>query len=66
MPTAVTIKPAPGLKVRKPDGPLLPEEGATVELTSYWRRRLAAGDVIEVSTARTTSTSATTGTKKKE
>jgi hypothetical protein len=66
MPTAVTIKPAPGLRVRTPDGSLLPEAGATVELTIYWRRRLAAGDVIEVSTARTTVATATTGTKKKE
>jgi|LGVE01.1.fsa_nt_gb hypothetical protein len=44
----VKIKPAPGLRVRTPDGGLLPEAGATVELTSYWRRRIAAGDVVEV------------------
>lgn len=42
------IKPAPGLHVRMPNGNVLPEEGAQVELNSYWLRRLADGDVIEV------------------
>lgn len=42
------IKPAPGFTVRNPDtGAVLPEEGAEVELNSYWLRRLADGDVIE-------------------
>lgn len=43
----MTIKPAPGLRVRTPDGGLLPESGATVERSSYWIRRLDDGDVIE-------------------
>jgi hypothetical protein len=39
------IKPAPGLKVRKPDGGELKAEGEKVEINSYWLRRLADGDV---------------------
>ena len=41
----------------------LPAEGATVELTSYWRRRLAVGDVTEgkAPAATKTTTKTTTG-----
>lgn len=42
------LKPAAGLKVRRPDGKHLAETGETVEFTSYWQRRMAAGDVVEV------------------
>lgn len=42
------LRPADGKKVRRPDGKHLAEDGETVELNSYWRRRLDAGDVIEV------------------
>lgn len=41
------LKPArEGLRVRRPDGRLLPAEGARVAITPYWHRRLAAGDVV--------------------
>lgn len=46
------IKPAPGRRVRTPDGGLLPETGSHVELTSYWRRRIAAGDVVVIEPGR--------------
>lgn len=43
----VTLKPArPGLQVRKPDGGHLAQEGEEVIVTTYWRRRLRAGDVV--------------------
>lgn len=42
------LKPAPGLKVRRPDGQHLAEGGENVELSPYWLRRLAHGDVEEV------------------
>lgn len=42
----VFLKPAkPELKVRKPAGEYLAAEGESLELTSYWRRRLRDGDV---------------------
>lgn len=41
------LRPAAGVKVRRPDGGHLPEDGATIEMTSYWQRRLADGDVIQ-------------------
>lgn len=40
------LRPANGLKVRHPDGRHLADDGEVVTLTNYWRRRLAAGDVI--------------------
>lgn len=39
--------PADGIKVRKPDGKHLDPAGESVEMSSYWLRRLAAGDVAE-------------------
>jgi hypothetical protein len=56
MPKTMTIKPAHGLRVRTPDGGLLPESGATVERNSYWIRRLDDADVIEVVTGPATTT----------
>lgn len=44
------LKPAnDAIKVRDPvTGEHLPAAGANVELTSYWRRRMRDGDVVEV------------------
>jgi len=42
------IKPAKGLRVRRPgNGRPLPEEGAWVEYSGYWMRRRAEGSVTE-------------------
>lgn len=42
------IKPAKGVTVPDPAaGTALPEEGRQVEWSSYWERRLLAGDVAE-------------------
>lgn len=44
MNTAFLI-PKPGLRMRDPDTlQVLPPEGAEVEFTSYWRRRVREGD----------------------
>jgi hypothetical protein len=40
----------------------LPVEGATVTLTSYWRRRIAVGDVTEGKAPAATKTTAKTTT----
>jgi hypothetical protein len=47
------IKPAPGIKVRDPNSKLhIPETGVEVSATdTYWARRLADGDVVEVKAA---------------
>lgn len=43
------VKPAHGVKVRDPDSRLhLPEEGREVPESSFWIRRLRAGDVVQV------------------
>lgn len=43
------VKPAAGLTVRDPvSRKALPPDGAEVPNSTYWRRRLAAGDVILV------------------
>lgn len=43
---SIYVIPKKGLKVRDPDaGNHLPEAGALVEASSYWRRRLRDGDV---------------------
>lgn len=42
------IKPADGIKVRRPDGQHLSESGEAVEMSTYWTRRLLSNDVIEV------------------
>ncbi len=44
----VTLKPAAGTRVRKEDGSLLAAAGEPVTLSTYWRRRLADGDVVPV------------------
>lgn len=44
----VHIVPAEGIKVRDPEtGAHIPESGATVSLTPYWRRRITEGAVEE-------------------
>lgn len=45
--STIYLKPAPGLKVRTPQGGFLPDEGAEVERNSFWVRRINDGDVIE-------------------
>lgn len=49
MPEIKKIKPAlAGISVRKPDGKHLRSDGESVEITSYWQRRIDSGEVIEV------------------
>lgn len=44
------VKPAPGMRVRDPKTRLhIPDAGREVGESSYWQRRVAAGDVIVVS-----------------
>lgn len=42
----IIVRPSPGLIVLGPDGKALPAEGASVPDDSYWRRRLAKGEVV--------------------
>lgn len=42
------LKPAPHARVRKPDGSLVADDGEALELTSYFARLLADGDLVEV------------------
>lgn len=43
------ITPAPGLKVRDPLSKRhIPDEGVEVQESSYWVRRLAAGEVVKM------------------
>lgn len=41
------LRPAEGVKVRHPDGRHLADKGEQVTMSSYWQRRIAAGDVVE-------------------
>lgn len=60
------LKPVAGLAVPDPDrGGVLPAEGREVAMTSYWERRRADGDVVEV-TDSDQSTKATVSRSKKE
>lgn len=44
-----TLRPNAGRHVVNPEtGHALAENGERVELTTYWRRRLSDGDVVEV------------------
>ncbi len=53
--TRVTIKPLPGCIVRHPISKLpLRAEGEEVTLTTFWSRRLRAGDVVKVTAVKTT------------
>jgi|GEM_PF-2688111 hypothetical protein len=42
------LRPAPGARVRKPDGKLLADQGEHVPATPYFSRLLAAGDLEPV------------------
>ena len=42
------IKPCEGRTVHGPDGVTVPDGGADVKDTSYWRRRIRDGDVKKV------------------
>lgn len=46
MSVRLTLRPADGARVRKPDGTLLADQGERVELTPYFARLLADGDVV--------------------
>lgn len=47
------LKPAGEAKIRRPDNRKhLKPEGEAVEMNSYWVRRLAAGEVVEVTAAK--------------
>ena len=51
----VTVKPAPGCKVRDPlTSESLPEKGREVPLNAFWQRRIESGDVVPVEPARDT------------
>ncbi|MEQ9865060.1 DUF2635 domain-containing protein [Pectobacterium aroidearum] len=39
------LKPKGGVKVRKPDGAYLNDDGEDLPLSSYWLRRIAEGDI---------------------
>lgn len=45
------LKPKEGLIIRKPDGSKLAAEGERVPRTSFWLKRLADGDVINLKPA---------------
>lgn len=50
----MTLAPKPGLIVRDPeDGRPIPEDGKTVQRSSYWLRRLRDGSVTQVTKPRT-------------
>jgi hypothetical protein len=56
------VKPTtPGLKVPIPGQPgiYVPEQGMRVTKSTYWRRRLRAGDVVEISAAKVAAPKAT-------
>ena len=62
------VKPGPDLKVRfeQPERGHIPEEGADVPLTTYYRRRLADGDLVEASRPRKPKPTPPAGGKKEE
>ncbi len=56
----IKVKPANlAIKVRKPDGTHLADDGETVTRNTFWIRRIADGDVVEV-----TETAAASAAKK--
>lgn len=51
----LTLRPAPGITLVDPEtGTAIPEAGATVPTSSYWRRRLKDGDAVLIAQAATT------------
>lgn len=61
----IFIQPAPGLTVRKPVGGYLAEAGEEVNRDSYWLRRLADGDVVELPLPTEAAAEASAGKAKK-
>ena len=45
----IFVKPAPGLRLRAPDGTPIPEAGMALPQDTYLLRRLAEGDLVEAS-----------------
>ena len=47
-PRVLSIRPAPGVRVRRPEAPndFLPDEPTSVVEHPYWWRRLVKGDVV--------------------
>lgn len=38
--------PAPGMRIRKRDGSLLSDDGEEIEITPFFARLIAAGDIV--------------------
>lgn len=55
------LRPADGVKVRHPDGRQLAAEGERVTMSSFWQRRLDAGDVVDVAEAAPAATAKVAG-----
>lgn len=49
--TEKTYKPAPGARVRKPDGAPIADAGETLPDTPYFARLIADGDLVEADLA---------------
>lgn len=65
MAETLVVKPAPGRRVRDPRTKQpLPETGAEVPDSVYWRRRLADGDVVRIAPAAPAPAAATAGRSK--
>lgn len=47
----IFVKPAPGKRVRREDGTLLPENGDSVNETKHWNRLIRYGDVVIIEKA---------------
>ena len=60
----VTLIPADGLKVAKPQGGHLDAKGEAVTLDSYWRRRIADGSVTRADAVKPAPAPAPAGAKK--
>lgn len=63
-PRRLKIRPAKGVRVRGPDGRVLPPEGAEVPRSSFWFRRLRDGDVELVEPKKAPAKKKTTKKKK--
>jgi hypothetical protein len=57
------LRPAPGARVRKPNGKLLADQGEHVPASPYFSRLLAAGDVEPVPDQKPIRKTATTRAK---
>ncbi|RLM27507.1 hypothetical protein BIY29_02385 [Brenneria alni] len=52
-----------GVKVRKPDGTYLKDDGEDLPLSSYWLRRIAEGDLEVTDVVTVTATKSTKAEK---